>query len=227
MIRVGEEAFRGCSALETASLGEVTHTDECAEAIALARAFYDSLSAEQHELVSNYAVLTSAKARYAELSAEPLNAASVSLCAATVVYNGLQRTPVVTVKNAAGETLVKGSDYTVAVPEGRTAAGTYVYTITGTGNYAGTVAKQFTIKPQQIKAENVSLYAATVTYNGKQRTPRLTVLDPAGVELVGGRDYTVAEPEGRTQPDVYEYVITGAGNFAGTVTKPFTINAAQ
>ena len=133
----------------------------------------------------------------------------------------------ITVKNSAGATLTNGRDYTVDVPEGRTAAGTYVYTITGTGNYAGTVEKTFTIKPQQIKAENVSLYAATVIYNGKQRTPKVTVLDPAGVELTRGRDYTVAEPEGRTEPGVYEYVITGAGNFAGTVTKPFTINAAQ
>ena len=62
-------------------------------------------------------------------------------------YNGSALTPVVTIID--GETpLTENSDYTITLPEGGCVnAGDYTVTITGKGNYAGTVEKTFTINP--------------------------------------------------------------------------------
>ena len=62
-------------------------------------------------------------------------------------YNGSALTPIVTIKD--GETtLTENSDYTITLPEGGCVnAGDYTVTITGKGNYAGTVEKTFTINP--------------------------------------------------------------------------------
>lgn len=63
-------------------------------------------------------------------------------------YNGSALTPVVTIKD--GETtLTENSDYTITLPEGGCVnAGDYTVTITGKGNYSGTVEKTFTITPK-------------------------------------------------------------------------------
>ncbi len=63
-------------------------------------------------------------------------------------YNGSAFTPVVTIKD--GETtLTENSDYTITLPEGGCVnAGDYTVTITGKGNYTGTVEKTFTINPR-------------------------------------------------------------------------------
>lgn len=62
----------------------------------------------------------------------------------TVNYDGLAKTPAVTVKDGA-VTLVKDTDYTVAY-ENNTNAGTAKVTVTGKGKYAGTKTVEFTIK---------------------------------------------------------------------------------
>ena len=153
----------------------------------------------------------------------PLDASRITLYAATVKYNGKQRFPVVTVKNAAGEKLVENTDYTVEVPEGRTEVGEYTYRITGIGRYTGTVEKIFTITGVPLDESRITLYAATVKYNGKQRFPVVTVKNAAGEKLIENTDYTVEVPEGRTEVGEYIYKITGIGLYTGTVEKVFTI----
>ena len=157
------------------------------------------------------------------INPQPLKKAGASLYSHTVTYNGKMRTPVVTVKNSSGAKLVSGIDYTVDEPGGRTDAGLYTYTITGNGNYTGTIQKIFTINPQPLKEAGAFLYSQTVTYNGKMRTPVVTVKNSSGAKLVSGIDYTVDEPGGRTYPGIYSYTITGNGNFTGTVNKDFVI----
>ena len=71
---------------------------------------------------------------------------SITLSKTSYVYNGAVNTPDVTVKDANGKTLVKGTDYTVTYPSGRTALGTYTITITMKGNYSGTKKLTFNIK---------------------------------------------------------------------------------
>ena len=140
-----------------------------------------------------------------------------------MTYNGKVRTPSVTVKNAAGEVLESGKDYKVTVPSGRVNAGQYSYVITGQGNYSGTVTKVFTINAQPLSASRVTLYSETVTYNGKVRTPAVTVKNAAGDMLENGKDYKVTVPGGRVNRGEYIYVIAGIGNYSGTIQKVFTI----
>ena len=154
---------------------------------------------------------------------EALSASNITLYSASVEYNGSVRNPVVTVKNEAGQKLTEGTDYTVTVPEGRKFPGTYVYTVTGKGNYGGSVNKEFVIKPYTVKASDITLYSETVTYNGKVRTPSITVKTPWGATLTEGTHYTVQIPEGRKEPGTYTYTFTFKGRFTGTVNKDFTI----
>ena len=156
----------------------------------------------------------------------PLQAKDVTLSFETVTYDRTQKTPSVTVKNAAGKTLTKNTDYTVTLPAGRTNPGTYTYVIKGKGIYSGTVKKSFTIV-EVLKKERITLSADRFTYDGTVKTPSVTVKNAAGKTLTKNTDYTVTLPAGRTKPGTYTYVITGKGNYAGAVEKIFTINAAS
>ena len=92
---------------------------------------------------------------------------SVTLSKASVTYNGLEQKPTVTVKDS-GTPLTEGTDYTVAYQEGEGAfrnAGAYTVTVTGQGDYTGSVEKTFTIE----KAEPIvrfSAYNFEKTYDG-------------------------------------------------------------
>ncbi|MCD8124003.1 MAG: leucine-rich repeat protein [Lachnospiraceae bacterium] len=59
-------------------------------------------------------------------------------------YDGTEKTPGVTVKNADGDVLTQENDYTVAYTD-NVDAGTATITVTGCGDYSGTVTETFTI----------------------------------------------------------------------------------
>ncbi|MCR5041528.1 MAG: MBG domain-containing protein, partial [Clostridia bacterium] len=80
-----------------------------------------------------------------KINAQALAASRVTLSATSFTYNGKVQKPTVTVKNAAGYKLTEGTHYTVAWSGACKAKGTYTVTITGTGNYTGTVKKTFKI----------------------------------------------------------------------------------
>ncbi|MCC8076448.1 MAG: S8 family serine peptidase [Clostridiales bacterium] len=74
-----------------------------------------------------------------------LSNCTVTLSQTTCTYNGAAQKPTVTVKNADGDTLTQGTDYTVSYSN-NTAVGTATVTVTGTGNYTGSATATFTIK---------------------------------------------------------------------------------
>ena len=63
---------------------------------------------------------------------------TVKLSTTSYTYDGKVKTPSVTVKDAEGNVLTKGTDYTVSYSSGRKSLGTYKVTITMKGNYSGT-----------------------------------------------------------------------------------------
>ena len=63
------------------------------------------------------------------------------------VYDGKEKTPSVTVKDKKGNTLKKGTDYTVEYEAGHKNPGRYTVTIKFKGNYEGTKKLAFNIKP--------------------------------------------------------------------------------
>ncbi len=73
---------------------------------------------------------------------------------------------------------------------------------------------------------NVSVFKLSTskcTYNGKTRTPSVTVKDSEGNDLIVDRDYTITYPDGRKNPGVYKIKVTLQGEYEGTKTLNFTI----
>lgn len=77
---------------------------------------------------------------------------------------------------------------------------------------------------------NVSVFELSTskcTYNGKKRTPTVTVKDSAGNKLIEGRDYTVSYADGRKNPGVYAIKVTLQGEYDGSNTLKFTITPGK
>ena len=72
----------------------------------------------------------------------PLGSAALSY--SSVQYTGSALTPAVTVYDKYGSLLTEGTDYTVSYSD-NTSLGTAAVTVTGTGNYSGTLTQTFTI----------------------------------------------------------------------------------
>ncbi|MGI6721622.1 MAG: InlB B-repeat-containing protein [Anaerovoracaceae bacterium] len=162
---------------------------------------------------------------FLQKTAAPDSISSVTLSASAYTYNGTAKTPTVTVKDAENTTLVKDTDYTVSYQAGRINAGTYKVTVTGKGNYTGTIVETFTIKPAALTS--AALSTTSYTYNGKVKTPGVTVKDAGGKTLVKNSDYTVTYASGRKVIGTYKVTIKGRGNYAGTITKTFRIIPAK
>ena len=100
-----------------------------------------------------------------------ISKAAVTLGKGKYTYNGSARNPGVKSVKLGDVVLVSGTDYTVTVPTGRKDAGTYTYTITGKGDYKGTVKASFKIEKanSSIKlAEQSKKYTGkALTYSGK------------------------------------------------------------
>ena len=77
-------------------------------------------------------------------------------------YNGKVKTPTVTVKNAAGKTLKKNTDYTVSYAKGRKNVGTYKVTIKMKGNYTGTKTLTFKILPKAASINKLTAKAKAI-----------------------------------------------------------------
>jgi len=134
------------------------------------------------------------------------------------IYTGSAITPIPTVKNGSKE-LVKDTDYIVTY-KNNTNAGQGEFIITGKGNYTGTVTKTFTINPKPVSNLQVT-YSDSYIYTGSAITPIPTAKN-GSKELVKDTDYTVTY-KNNTNAGQGEFIITGKGNYTGTVTKTFTI----
>ena len=78
------------------------------------------------------------------------SAPKATLSTTATYYNGKVKTPGVTVKDSAGKTLKKGTDYTVSFASGRKNVGRYAVKITYKGNYVGTQTLYFNIIPKNV-----------------------------------------------------------------------------
>ncbi len=87
---------------------------------------------------------------------------TATLSASTYTYNGSAKKPTVTVKN--GSKTLTSSDYTVAY-KNNTAVGTATVTVTGKGNYSGTLSKTFTINLANVTGfKNVAVSANAIKF---------------------------------------------------------------
>ena len=116
--------------------------------------------------------------------------------------------------------LKEGDDYDVSYPDGCIRAGTYTVTVTLKGNYTGTGEAQFTISPRDLTPE-ITLTRYSCTYTGKIRKPGVSVTFD-GKELIENTDYTV-KYENNINAGTAAVVVTGKGDFTGTVRESFEI----
>ena len=155
------------------------------------------------------------------LSRISISKASVTLSTSTYAYDGKAKTPSVTVK-VGGKTLKKDTDYTVSYSN-NTKVGTAKVTITGKGNYTGTVSKTYSIKNNFKKATVSGI--STKAFTGKNITQSITV-KYNGKALKNGTDYTVSYSSNKSIGTA-TVKITGKGSYTGTITKTFKINPAK
>lgn len=141
-----------------------------------------------------------------------------------LVYTGNELTQTVTV-TVGGKELTKDTDYTVTGLTG-TGPGSYPVTVTGTGNYTGTVTKSFEIAKADISSAAITYDAGPYGYTGKEWKPEVAVSFNDAAQTAD-TDYTVSY-ENNINAGTAKIIITGIGDhFTGSTEKTFTINSAE
>ncbi len=146
-------------------------------------------------------------------------------------YTGNEIKPTVTVKDG-DKPLTQDTDYTVSY-SGNTNAGLATVTVTGQGNYTGSVEKNFTIEPQvlNITTDTITI-PGTFTYDGTAKEPNvptLTVGRNEPVKLTLNEDYTVEYRNNVNAGDKAEITFkpkTGSNYTFDQFTLNFTIGKA-
>ncbi|MFT3951620.1 MAG: fibronectin type III domain-containing protein [Oscillospiraceae bacterium] len=112
--------------------------------------------------LANYAASTGSVT--VTITAKSITALTARLSASTYTYNGSAKQPAVTLKD--GKTaLVSGTDFSVTYTDNK-APGVATVTIKGKGNYTGTLAQEFLIKPAKPTAKvSAGTKKATVSWS--------------------------------------------------------------
>lgn len=152
-----------------------------------------------------------------------LTKTKISLSASSFIYDGAEKKPAITIK-AGKKQLTLNKDYTISY-KNNTNVGTASVTVTGKGNYTGTISKSFTIAATNLSTADVKLSAASFTYNGKAITPSVTVTCNGKV-LTNGTDYSVAYTN-NINAGTARVTITGTGAYSGVKTVTFRIKRAK
>ncbi|MBR0529996.1 MAG: leucine-rich repeat protein [Ruminococcus sp.] len=187
-----------------------------------------SLSYSNNTNVGTATVTATGKGKYTgtisrtfTIGMKNIDTCTITLSATSFTYTGSAIQPAVTVKNGS-TTLTNGTDYTLSYSN-NTNAGTATVTISGKGKYGGSLAKTFTISPKSISSCTMTLSGTTFNYTGSAIQPTVTVKS-GSTTLVNGTDYTLTYSN-NTNIGTASVTATGKGNYSGTVSKTFTINA--
>ena len=153
----------------------------------------------------------------------PVDISSLSgtLSSSSAVYTGSAFEPAPTVVWGS-RTLVSGTDYTMAY-SGNVNAGTGAVTLTGTGNFTGTMSLPITITKCAMSKASVSGISASYELTGSAIKP-VPVVKYKGVTLKSGTDYSVAYSN-NIDLGTATVTITGKKNFSGKVKKTFLITS--
>lgn len=98
------------------------------------------------------------------------------------------------------------------------------FTITGKGNYSGSIEGTFTITKRNINNCTVELGQNEYVYDGNVKEPSVTVYN--NDKEVAKDQYTVSYSN-NTNAGIAQVTIYGLGNFEGTTTKTFEIKPAN
>ena len=154
-----------------------------------------------------------------------INRADISSCTVTLsdeslTYTGSSLRPTVTVKSGDKE-LTLNQDYYVSYRNNWN-AGTASVIVNGSGNYTGSVTKDFQIVPADISNYEVTLYNDSFDYDGTAKEQRYVRLYSGTRWLSEDTDFTVTYAN-NVNAGTASAILTGTGNYTGSVTKDFTI----
>ena len=133
-------------------------------------------------------------------------------------YSGKPQTQAPTVK-LGSTTLKPNTDYTLSY-KSNTNVGTATVTVTGKGNYAGSLSKTFKIKPASLSGATVASIAEQ-GYTGSAIRPTPTV-KAGSVTLKKDIDYALLYKANKAVGTA-TVTVTGKGNYAGTKSTTFKI----
>ena len=170
-------------------------------------------------IVKGKGAYTGTRSKAFKIARRSLAKASVSLSKASYTYDGREKRPTAAVR-LSGKRLTRNSHFTVAY-RSNVNAGTATVTVSGTGNYCGSVAKRFAIAPRSLKSASVTPASASLPYSGRPQSPAVTA-KLSGRVLRNGIDYTVSY-RANTAIGTATAVIAGKGNYTGTASKAFKI----
>ncbi len=153
-----------------------------------------------------------------------ISAASVTFSQDSYTYDGSEQTPEATV-TWNGTELTAGTDYTI-VYDNNVNVGRAAVTITGKGNYTGTIEEYFDIVQASIEDATVTVNPDAYTYDGEEKEPSVTVTAADGTSLTEGTDYSVSYSDNINAGEA-AVTVTGMGNYEGTASATFTINQAD
>ncbi len=148
----------------------------------------------------------------------------VTLSASSFIENGSVQYPIVKTVKKGTVTLSENKDYTVDYQnKSSSTPGTYKITITGKNAYSGSKTVFYSIKQRTIAS--VTLTSTRFTYTGNAIITSVTVKDSTGVP-VPSTGYNVFYSN-NVKKGTAKVTVKGKGNYTGTITKTFTISAAN
>ncbi|MCM1112451.1 MAG: hypothetical protein NC399_04290 [Muribaculum sp.] len=209
------------------------------------------LAYENNRKIGTATVIITGKGSYCGVKRVNFKIVGSSLAKAQITgieprnYNGSAQTQNITV-SLQGVALTEGVDYEVAYSN-HINAGTAKLTVKGIGKYTGTIQKSFKIKAFDMK-NNLRMFKFEIDgqvvpgdrlgstelgdryAKGGSRPPVSVYVEDGNRKLTEGKDFTISysnnkavtTAETKKLPTI---VIKGKGNYAGVITKTFTIRA--
>ena len=158
-----------------------------------------------------------------KIAASDISKASVVLEKYCYDANGSERNPSVTVEKD-GRTLVQNRDYRVEYSSNVNAGTAYV-TITGQGNYYGTVRQRFAIgsaSAKSISGFRVTMDKNTFVYDGTAKRPTITITNGT-VTLYEGQNFEVV-CENNIEAGKARIIAIGKNGYKDQVSAEYTIS---
>ncbi|GAB6393955.1 MAG: Ig-like domain-containing protein [Bacteroidales bacterium] len=119
--------------------------------------------------------------------------------------------------------LTLNKDYIVRYTNNINTGSQAIVAVVGIGNYTDSVKTTFTIIPQELVAGMVANIADCAYAGGNPVEPDIVIKNSENMTLILNKDYTVTCSNNTNVNAVATAVITGMGNYSGTVSKSFNI----
>ena len=237
LINIGGSAFDGCTKLNSVVINEYMRSIEnnafrdCTSLLKMTIKSIEDLyvSDSAFENTSSNLTFTVIKGspaykwalnndkKYIAITALASDFTVTDISNKTYTGKGLTQSPKITYGDT---TLTNGTDYALTY-KNNVNVGTATVTITGKGNYSGSISRTFKITSKSITSSTVT-GIKDKTYTGKNLTQAPVVKDGSMV-LKNGTDYTLSYTSNKNVGTA-TVIITGKGNYTGTIKKTFKIN---